>query len=82
MPMPINEKIIIISKAEKLTRNQLAALSSLSYSTINKLIVGINANMKATTLQKIAGIPQFEKYALWLLTDKTDPKNGQISPIK
>ena len=81
IPMPINEKIIIISKAEKLTRNQLADLSGLSYSTINKLIVGINANMKAKTLQKIAGISQFEKYALWLLTDKTDPKNGQISPI-
>lgn len=82
IPMPINEKIIIISKAEGLTQNELVALSGLPYSTINKVIAGINANMKATTLQKIAGIPQFEKYALWLLTDKTDPQNGQISPIK
>lgn len=73
---------MIISKAEKLTRGQLAALAGTPYSTMNKLFGGLNASMRTTTLQKIAGIPQFQKYLLWLLTDKTDPKNGQISPIK
>lgn len=82
MPMPIHEKIKVIRQAEGLTQNELADLSGLSYSTINKLVAGINADMKTKTLQKIAGIPNFKKYVLWLLTDKTDPKNGQISPIK
>lgn len=78
--MQIHEKIKSIRQAEGLTQVQLADLSGVPRSTINKLDAGINSNMKAQTLQKIAVLPQFEKYALWLLTDKTAPANGQISP--
>lgn len=78
--MQMHEKIKAIREIEGLTQLQLAELSGVPRSTINKLDAGINSNMKAETLQKIAGLPQFEKYALWLLTDKTDPENGQISP--
>lgn len=78
--MQIHEKIKAIRQAEGLTQVQLSDLSGVPRSTINKLDAGINSNMKAETLQKIAGLPEFEKYALWLLTDKTDPENGQISP--
>lgn len=77
--MKLSEKIKAIRMAEGLSQNEICKIIDLPRSTLSKYESGLfepggNALMKYTTH------PRFEKYALWLMTDKTAPQAGQVSP--
>ncbi|QXO61593.1 helix-turn-helix domain-containing protein [Morganella morganii] len=77
--MTISEKLKAIRHAEGLTQMQLCEIMGISISTFKKIEAGYNDPALATII-KITSHPQFEKYSLWLITDKTAPEAGQISP--
>ncbi|MCL6716112.1 helix-turn-helix domain-containing protein [Klebsiella sp. T2.Ur] len=77
--MKLSEKIKAIRMAEGLSQNQLCQIIDLPRSTLSKYESGLfepggNALIKYTTH------PRFQKYTLWLMTDKTAPQAGQIAP--
>ncbi|PHM38556.1 helix-turn-helix domain-containing protein [Xenorhabdus innexi] len=77
--MNISEKLKAIRITEGLTQMQLCEIMDISISTFKKIEAGYNDPALAT-LMKITNHPKFEKYTLWLLTDKIAPESGQISP--
>ncbi|AUR29992.1 helix-turn-helix domain-containing protein [Morganella morganii] len=77
--MDISDKIKLIRKVEKITQAQLCDLAEISISTLKKIEAGYQ-EPSLSTISKITNYPRFEKYALWLVTDKTAPEAGQISP--
>lgn len=77
--MTISEKIKAIRTAEGLTQLQLSEIIGLSISTLKKIEAGYNDPIWDTMI-KITQHPKFEKYTLWLMTDKTAPESGQIAP--
>ncbi|MGI1757574.1 helix-turn-helix domain-containing protein [Serratia marcescens] len=78
--MNFSEKIKAIRSAEGVTQMQLCEIMGLSISTLKKVEAGYHEpNMG--TITKLTHHPRFEKYALWLVTGKTAPAAGQISPL-
>lgn len=77
--MDVSQKIKAVRQAEKVTQQQLSDLAGISLSTLKKIEAGYQ-EPSVTTLSKITKHPSFEKYALWLISDKTLPEAGQISP--
>ncbi|EBX4272725.1 TPA: helix-turn-helix transcriptional regulator [Escherichia coli] len=75
----LGEKIRLIREAEGLTRAQLAEMLDVPYGTLNNYeMKGIQMTEKF--MVNFTNHPRFEKYALWLMTDKTAPSAGQVSP--
>lgn len=77
--MLISEKFKAIRRAEGLTQAEFCKIIGISMSTLKKL-EGNHNEPGWTTLQIITKNPRFEKYALWLMTDKVAPSAGQIEP--
>lgn len=77
--MDISQKIKAIRQSEKITQQQLSDLAEISLSTLKKIEAGYQ-EPSVSTLSRITKHPKFEKYALWLISDKTMPEAGQISP--
>ena len=77
--MIVSEKIKAIRTAEGLSQNQFCKIMEIPISTLKKLEGGYN-EPGWTTLMKLTQHPLFEKYTLWLMTDKTAPQAGQIAP--
>ncbi|MDU1197009.1 helix-turn-helix transcriptional regulator [Kluyvera ascorbata] len=77
--MIISEKIKAIRTAEGLSQSQFCSIMEIPISTLKKLEGGYN-EPGWITLQKLTQHPRFEKYTLWLMTDKTAPQAGQVSP--
>lgn len=77
--MTISDKIKAIRTAEGLTQLQLSEIIGLSISTLKKIEAGYNDPVWDTMI-KITQHPRFEKYTLWLMTNKTAPEAGQIAP--
>ena len=77
--MDISQKIKAVRQAEKVTQQQLSDLAGISLSTLKKIEAGYQ-EPSVTTLSKITKHASFSKYALWLISDKTLPEAGQISP--
>ncbi|WOO49910.1 helix-turn-helix transcriptional regulator [Hafnia alvei] len=77
--MNISEKLKAIRNAEGLTQMQLCEVMDISISTLKKVEAGYH-DPALSTMMKITNHPRFEKYALWLISDKTLPEAGQISP--
>ncbi|HDL7645903.1 helix-turn-helix domain-containing protein [Yersinia enterocolitica] len=77
--MIVSEKIKAIRTAEGLSQNQFCKIMEISISTLKKLEGGYNEPGWAT-LMKLTQHPLFEKYTLWLMTNKTAPESGQIAP--
>ncbi|MFJ5855370.1 helix-turn-helix domain-containing protein [Enterobacter cancerogenus] len=73
------EKLRCIRKAEGLTQKRFAELTGLALGTIKKYETG-HQPARAEVLESVVDVPTFEKYTLWLMTDKTAPGAGQISP--
>lgn len=74
-----NEKLRQIRMAEGLTQARFAEVTGIGLSSIrnyetNQKDVGLGI------IDSILKIPRFEKYTLWLMTGKTAPAAGQISP--
>ncbi|MEC5343386.1 helix-turn-helix transcriptional regulator [Brenneria populi] len=77
--MKLSEKIRAIRMAEGLSQNQLSQLIDLSRNTLAKYESGLY-EPSGSSLMKLTQHPRFEKYTLWLMTDKTAPAAGQIAP--
>ena len=77
--MLISEKIKAIRAAEDLSQSQFCKIMDISISTLKKLEGNYN-EPGYSTLIRLTQHPRFEKYTLWLMTDKTAPEAGQIAP--
>ncbi|MBP6518346.1 helix-turn-helix transcriptional regulator [Shewanella sp.] len=77
--MDIPQKIKAVRQAEGYSQSQLSDLVDISISTLKKIEAGYQ-EPSVTTLSKIIKHPKFEKYALWIISDKTLPEAGQIAP--
>ncbi|MBK1452006.1 helix-turn-helix transcriptional regulator [Klebsiella variicola] len=73
------EKLRQIRKAEGLTQAAFAQQTGVSLSTIKSYETG-HQSARAETVEKVISTQVFEKYTLWLMTDKTAPIAGQVSP--
>ncbi|MCX8966846.1 XRE family transcriptional regulator [Erwinia psidii] len=78
--MKLSEKIKAMRVAEGLSQNQLCEIIDLPRNTLSKYESGI-FEPGGNALVKYTSHPLFEKYTLWLMTDKTSPESGQISPV-
>lgn len=77
--MTFDEKLKAIRSAENLSQSQFAVITEISVSTLKKVEAGYHDPGWAI-LSKITQHPRFQKYTLWLMTDKTAPEAGQIAP--
>ncbi|MCT2387322.1 helix-turn-helix domain-containing protein [Erwinia pyrifoliae] len=77
--MNFAEKIKAIRAAEGLSQAKFCQIIDLSISTLKKY-ESSGFEPGGSALMKITRHPQFEKYTLWLMTDKTAEASGQISP--
>lgn len=77
--MFFSEKLKLIRKEEKLTQENFAETLGISRGTLAKYEAGI-IEPSLLNIQKITSHPRYEKYTLWLMTDKTAPESGQVCP--
>lgn len=77
--MDISQKIKAVRQAEGYSQSQLSDLVDISISTLKKIEAGYQ-EPSVSTLSKITKHPKFDKYALWMISDKTLPEAGQIAP--
>ena len=73
------EKLRQIRKAEGLTQKDFSELTAVALGTIKKYETG-HQPARAEVLESVIEVHMFEKYTLWLMTDKTAPSAGQVSP--
>lgn len=73
------EKLRQIRKAEGITQKVFAELTGLALSTIKSYEAG-HQSARSEIVERVISVSQFEKYTLWLMTDKTAPAAGQIAP--
>ncbi|WP_414483619.1 helix-turn-helix domain-containing protein [Serratia marcescens] len=74
-----SEKLRLIRIAEGLTQRQFIDLVGIGLGTVknyetHQTIAG------GVVVERVLNVPRFQKYTLWLMTDKTAPAAGQISP--
>ncbi|EAB8055698.1 XRE family transcriptional regulator [Salmonella enterica subsp. enterica serovar Agona] len=79
MSIDYAEKLRQIRKAEGLTQAAFAQQTGVSLSTIKSYETG-HQPARAETVEKVINTQLFEKYTLWLMTGKTAPIAGQVSP--
>ncbi|MFJ5422247.1 helix-turn-helix domain-containing protein [Pectobacterium parvum] len=77
--MKLSEKVKSMREAEGLSQSQFCKVIDLSINTLKKYETG-NFEPSGNALLKITTHPRFQKYTLWLMTDKTAPEAGQIAP--
>ncbi|EAT6268312.1 helix-turn-helix transcriptional regulator [Citrobacter freundii] len=75
----IEQKLRAVRKAERLTQQALSDMTGISLGTIKNYERGFNS-VGLQTVELILSVPQMQKYTLWLMTGKTAPSAGQISP--
>ncbi|ARD63688.1 MULTISPECIES: helix-turn-helix domain-containing protein [Kosakonia] len=77
--MTMGQKLKAIRKAEGLTQKKFCEISGIALSTL-KNYEGEYKTPGLQVLLQVTNTPQFQKYTLWLMTDKTAPQAGQIAP--
>lgn len=77
----VGKKIRAIRDSEGLTRQQFFELTTIPVVTQKFYETGRREGVGSEVLMKITQHPRFEKYTLWLMTDKTLEAVGQISPV-
>lgn len=77
--MNLAQKLRAIRKAEGLTQAKFCEISGIALGTV-KNYEGGHQEPGITVVMQITNSKLFEKYTLWLMTDKTAPQAGQISP--
>ncbi|MEJ4043935.1 helix-turn-helix domain-containing protein [Erwinia sp. SLM-02] len=80
MSTNIGKKVRSVREAEGLTRGQFFELTGIPEGTQKYYETGRVESVGSDILLKITLHPQFQKYALWLVTDTTSEASGQISP--
>ncbi len=78
--MSITERIKPIREAERLSQSEFAIEVKVNLGTLRNWEQGRRSAIGSNELEKITTHPRFEKYSLWLVTGKTAPAAGQISP--
>ncbi|MBS9427834.1 MULTISPECIES: helix-turn-helix domain-containing protein [Photorhabdus] len=73
------EKLKLIRKAEGLTQVAFAKELGLGLSTVKNYETG-HKDPGLSTIGKVTNHPRFEKYTMWLMSNKTLEMAGQISP--
>jgi transcriptional regulator with XRE-family HTH domain len=79
MQVSLGEKFKLIRNSLALSQADFADLVDISISSYKKYEAEFQG-VGTPALQKIASHPDCLKYALWLLTDTTNPEAGQIAP--
>ncbi|CAI1110719.1 putative zinc finger/helix-turn-helix protein, YgiT family [Serratia ficaria] len=77
--MNMSEKVKAIRVAEGLTQMNFCKITGIALSTL-KNYEGGHSEPSLSNMLLITNKPQFLKYTLWLMTDKTSPESGQIAP--
>lgn len=77
--MKISEKLKAIRIAEGLTQKKFCEMSGVALSSL-KNYEGGHKDPGIQIVSLVVNTPQFEKYTLWLMTDKTAPEAGQVEP--
>lgn len=70
---------MLMRKAEGLSRREMSEITGISANNL-KNYESIGRQIPGDYLALILENPRFEKYTLWLMTDKTAPSAGQVSP--
>ncbi len=73
------EKIKAVRNSLGLNQSEFAEKTTIPLSSLRKLETG-HASVGLTAIEKIISQAELECYSLWLMTDKTAPESGQISP--
>ncbi|EFS9642111.1 helix-turn-helix transcriptional regulator, partial [Salmonella enterica] len=63
----IEQKLRAVRKAERLTQQALSDMTGISLGTIKNYERGFNS-VGLQTVELILGVPQMQKYTLWLMT--------------
>lgn len=74
------EKLKQIRKAEGLTQAAFAQEVGLALSTVRNYESG-QREVGLSIIDKVINNVRFEKYMMWLMSDKTSEAAGQISPV-
>ncbi|HBW3236822.1 TPA: helix-turn-helix transcriptional regulator [Klebsiella pneumoniae] len=77
--MEIGQKLKAIRKAEGLTQKRFCEACGLALGTVKNYEGGYKTP-GLQVLMQVTNTTQFQKYTLWLMTDKTAPQAGQIAP--
>ncbi len=77
--MNLAQKLRAIRKAEGLTQAKFCEISGIALGTV-KNYEGGHQEPGINVVMQVTHSKQFEKYTLWLMTDKTAPQAGQIAP--
>ncbi|MGG6100769.1 helix-turn-helix domain-containing protein [Pantoea allii] len=78
--MEIFEKLKAIRNAEGMSQTAFCELLDMSISTVKKYEAGL-IEPGGSVLMRIMQHEQFQKYALWMMTDNTAPEIGQVAPV-
>lgn len=78
--MNLAHKLRAIRKAEGLTQAKFCEISGIAIGTVKNYETG-HGDPGLQIVLRVTNTPQLEKYTLWLMTDKTAPEAGQISPV-
>jgi transcriptional regulator with XRE-family HTH domain len=79
MSISFADKIKLIRSTLNLSQDKFAKLTGISLSSI-KRYEGDGYDISYSALQKLVNSDECQKYALWLISDKTAPESGQIAP--
>lgn len=77
--MNIAQKLRAIRQSEGLTQAKFSEISGIALGTL-KNYEGGHQDPRIQVVLQVTNAPQFQKYTLWLMTDKTAPEAGQIAP--
>ncbi|PAV01213.1 transcriptional regulator [Arsenophonus sp. ENCA] len=78
--MNLGKKIKLLRMYEGLTQKEFCELIDLPINTLKKYEGG-HFEPGGNALANIVKHPRFDKYLMWLMTNRTNEKIGQISPI-
>ncbi|AUU27167.1 helix-turn-helix transcriptional regulator [Salmonella enterica subsp. enterica serovar Newport] len=73
------DKLRQIRKAEGMTQKVFSERTGLALGTIKSYEAG-HQSARSEIVERVVSVLQFEKYTLWLMTNKTAPAAGQIAP--
>lgn len=78
--MFLRNRLFLIINAENLTICKFAMFCDISKKTLYQFRQQIIMTLPDIDLLKIARNPRFNKYTLWMMTNKTAASSGQIDP--
>ena len=79
MSSSYSKKLRDIRKSENLTQAAFSSETGIALSSIRNYETGVS-EVGISIIDRVLAAPRFQKYALWLMMDKTSPEAGQIAP--